>query len=318
MNHFQAEEIIMHPSYPGWNGVGNDICLLKVPSLADSAPTSCNAGGTNSCFASACLPAENFSHGEACWASGWGVTSFNGDISTFLRSVGVNLFSEEYCNENSVPEVTERIMHEVEICAGIHDKDNNGLIDMGKDACQGDSGGPLTCVRDGQPVVVGLVSWGLECANEGEPGIYTNVFSYIDWIEEVIAASTDPWTTTSTSTPTMTSTSTSPGPEPEFAETSDQIPSGLQCTTGHMNTPDNAKIVDGVIAEKGTYPWQVRLNINGAMCGGTIIDDRWVLTAAHCCTADNIDVFVGDWNRLSNDATEFSVQANGPTPFNPL
>ena len=119
MNHFEAEEIFMHPSYPGWNGVGNDICLLKVPSLADSAPTSCNAGGTNSCFASACLPAENFSHGEACWASGWGVTSFNGDISTFLRSVGVNLFSKEYCNENSVPEVTERIMHEVEICAGI-------------------------------------------------------------------------------------------------------------------------------------------------------------------------------------------------------
>ena len=313
MNHFQAQEIIMHPSYPGWNSIGNDICLLKVPSLTQAAPASCNAGGTNSCFASACLPTENFRHGEACWASGWGATSWGGDFPTFLQSVGVNLFSEEYCIEHSTDEAKEGIMHEVEICAGTPDKDNNGLIDAGKDACSGDSGGPLTCVRDGQPVLVGLVSWGLECANEGEPGIYTNVFPFVDWIEEVIAESTDPWTTTSTSTPTMTSTSNSPGPEPEFAETTDQIPSGLQCTTGFPNTSENAKIIGGVITEKGTYPWQVRLFLNGMyQCGGAIIDDRWVLTAAHCCDSiSSIEIFVGDWNQWSNDDNEFSIFGNG-------
>lgn len=177
-----AEDIFIHPSYPGANGISNDICLLKVPSLAEAAPLSCNSGGVNSCFASACLPAENFSHGEACWVSGWGHTSSGGDFtSQFLRSVGVNLFSEEYCTENTW---TTGIEHDVEICAGTPDKDQNGLIDAGKDGCQGDSGGPLTCVRDDQPVVVGVVSWGIGCADEGSPGIYTNVFRFVDWIEQ--------------------------------------------------------------------------------------------------------------------------------------
>ena len=337
----------MHPDFPGWNNIGNDVCLLKVPSLSSAAPASCTAGGTNRCFASACLPAEDFSHGEACWVTGWGATSWDGDVADYLQSVGVNLFSKEYCDEFSKADFPEGIMHDVEICAGIPDNDKNGLMDMGKDGCSGDSGGPLTCVRNGQPVVVGLVSWGWECANEGEPGIYTNVFRFVDWIEETIANSTDPqpsttstqiwtttsttnpqpsttstpkWTTTSTTSPqpsttstlVWTTTSTLPGPEPEFDETSDQIPSGLQCTTGFPTTSNNAKIVGGVITEEGTYPWQVRLNLDSALCGGSIIHDRWILTAAHCCEDRvNADVFVGDWNKFGNDEGEFSVQESG-------
>ena len=100
-----------------------------------------------------------------------------------------------------------------------------------------------------------------------------------------------------------------PVPAPEFDETTDQIPSGLQCT----NAPKNSKIVGGVIAEEGTYPWQVRLQLDDAyLCGGAIIDDRWVLTAAHCCNnVSKAQVFVGDWNMSGHDENEFNVLANG-------
>lgn len=60
-------------------------------------------------------------------------------------------------------EVTETM-----ICAG----------EKGKDSCQGDSGGPLAS----NGTLVGIVSWGLGCAREGYPGVYTNVAYFKDWL----------------------------------------------------------------------------------------------------------------------------------------
>ncbi len=53
----------------------------------------------------------------------------------------------------------------------------------GKDSCNGDSGGPLTRAQGtGGRVLVGLVSWGKGCAQPGQPGTYTDVSAYLDWI----------------------------------------------------------------------------------------------------------------------------------------
>uniref|UniRef100_A0A3B3UAE3 Si:dkey-32n7.7 n=1 Tax=Poecilia latipinna TaxID=48699 RepID=A0A3B3UAE3_9TELE len=47
--------------------------------------------------------------------------------------------------------------------------------------------------------------------------------------------------------------------------------------------PQNPKIVGGQDALPGSWPWQVELQLYGWFkCGGSLINKKWVLTAAHC------------------------------------
>jgi secreted trypsin-like serine protease len=45
---------------------------------------------------------------------------------------------------------------------------------------------------------------------------------------------------------------------------------------------DSTRIVGGVPAHEGDWPWQVFVVNGEGVCGGSIIAKRWILTAAHC------------------------------------
>ena len=70
------------------------------------------------------------------------------------------------------------------------------------------------------------------------------------------------------------------------------------------------RIVGGVEATPHTWPWQVALFIDDAwFCGGSIISENYVLTAAHCADgASYFDVMAGAHNvRESSEPNRVEV-----------
>ena len=69
-------------------------------------------------------------------------------------------------------------IHNTALCAGYP----GGLID----SCEYDSGGPLLCKKCGRFYLVGLVSWGEQCARPHKYGVYANLKELTNWIKEKI------------------------------------------------------------------------------------------------------------------------------------
>jgi len=71
----------------------------------------------------------------------------------------------------------------------------------------------------------------------------------------------------------------------------------ISCRCGQKN---GNRIVGGTQASLNEWPWQVALMYgNSQFCGGSLINDRYVLTAAHCVvdfTAGQLSVRLGEHN----------------------
>jgi len=160
--------IYRHPDYDTDSHV-NDIALLKLESPFELDP--------DSFINAACIPETGKSEeaGTECAAAGWG-TQVEGDsesasldaMQTVLPIVG---YDGDECGENDE-------LQPGMLCAG--------FTDGSTDTCQGDSGGPLVCRNDDGNYVLGVTSFGRGCANEGYPGIYTDVGQYRRWIASVM------------------------------------------------------------------------------------------------------------------------------------
>uniref|UniRef100_A0A182RTY0 Peptidase S1 domain-containing protein n=1 Tax=Anopheles funestus TaxID=62324 RepID=A0A182RTY0_ANOFN len=112
--------------------------------------------------------------GTVCTAIGWGALRERGGAPDHLMQVSVPILS--YCKHKSDRE-------SLQICAA----EEEG----GHDACQGDSGGPFVCQSKSNPsewYLAGVVSHGEGCARAHEPGVYTRVALFIEWIAEKVNA----------------------------------------------------------------------------------------------------------------------------------
>merc|ERR1711892_824310 len=69
------------------------------------------------------------------------------------------------------------------------------------------------------------------------------------------------------------------------------------------------RIVGGAEATPHSYPWMAALFVDDAwLCGGTLISDEWVLTAAHCAKdASEMKVMLGAHN-VRDDSEEGRIE----------
>src|SRR4051812_158292 len=66
------------------------------------------------------------------------------------------------------------------------------------------------------------------------------------------------------------------------------------------------RIVGGSAASPGQFPYQVAVDANGGLCGGSVLDDTHVATAAHCV----VDTQSGDYPFIDSPAN-YDVQYDG-------
>jgi len=157
-----VELIIKHESYNS-RTVKNDIALVK---LAKPASFS-------SKISPVCLPASSYTDGtydKNAIVMGYGTTSFQGTGTRVLHDVELKV--ETYTQCKAYGGDYSRLVTQDNICTHtVH-----------KDACQGDSGGPLVFDKSNRLTQIGVVSWGVNCAQQDNPGVYAKVENFMDWI----------------------------------------------------------------------------------------------------------------------------------------
>jgi len=187
---FKAPEAEVHEEYtvtrvlkhPAFNParLSNDIALLFVDRNINMFHPYVNTACLPSCDEQFDFQFSN-SSGVRCWVAGWGKNEFDGSFQFLQRKVDVPLVNNAQCNNDlrsalnsQASGVGDRFsLHSSEVCAG---------GEVGKDACTGDGGSPLVCqARSGRWTVVGLVTWGVGCA-EQLPGVYVRVSQFREWI----------------------------------------------------------------------------------------------------------------------------------------
>jgi secreted trypsin-like serine protease len=180
-----VKRIYMHADYQLDVELDNDIALIElVDSVNNEAVTLLDLTQTSQ------LAIENSSATVIGWGGREGYEPDEGPTSNFpslLHQVDLQLMTNEACKNTLAQSFTE--LYESEISpegVGITDAMICASASTGdKGSCQGDSGGPLMVNTNEGWQQVGIVSWGVGCAADGFPGVYTRSALFTDWINEI-------------------------------------------------------------------------------------------------------------------------------------
>lgn len=190
---FAVADVIIHPDYRhGFPEMGHDLALLRIDGQWDGPvadldglladPVDLAGEYVDTLVAGYGKLGETAQGEDGMSRTGRHVTA----PSLVLQEGHVPLVDGETCRRQIADLIEQYALGDtlagvdvdpaLQICAGTG----------GVDSCQGDSGGPLMLRRaDGDPVQIGVVSWGLGCARPDSPGIYMRVAAYADWIGTV-------------------------------------------------------------------------------------------------------------------------------------
>ncbi|KAF0716216.1 Aste57867_2964 [Aphanomyces stellatus] len=166
----KVKEIIEHKNYTA-STASNDFAILILERASKFSPVE--------------VSFDEVTPGTPTVVRGWGRTSQGGKPSNELLEVGVDALANSQCAKFLAPNPVDEFM----LCAGGK---------AGEDSCQGDSGGPLTVEANGSEKLVGVVSWGIGCALQDKPGVYSRISAASGFIK--------PYLATNSSTPTPTTT----------------------------------------------------------------------------------------------------------------
>jgi secreted trypsin-like serine protease len=282
-------KVVVHANYNEAT-LENDIAVLKL-----------NVEVTMSRWIQpACLPdaqSNSYPRKQEAVAVGWGKTrpnNKNAPLSRFLRFVGIDIdLTGKRCRKTGGNAILRPKDLDAQICAG-------GKGRRRGDTCDGDQGGPIYVTETGylnydddRLVLAGITSYNraeTKCGNKKILSIYTRVSHYLDWINQVVETGEGGHVTV-----------TPGGGDGDGVVTAGPITScsvegmvGPSCETecGISFASPNVKIVGGIAARESSWPASVMLLVckRGTsscwQCGGTLIDRRTVLTAAHCLEDD--------------------------------
>ncbi|CAH1731834.1 serine proteinase stubble-like [Aphis gossypii] len=127
-----------------------------------------------------CVPEDDSNFvGSSAYVTGWGRLYEDGPLPSVLQEVTVPVINNSVCE--TMYRAAGYIEHipDIFICAG--------WKKGGFDSCEGDSGGPMVIQRpDKRWLLAGIISWGIGCAEPNQPGVYTRISKFKDWINQIL------------------------------------------------------------------------------------------------------------------------------------
>jgi secreted trypsin-like serine protease len=185
-----VKRIYIHPDYQLDVEFNNDIALIELVDSVDNPSITLVSLAESEQFI-----IDNNTVTVAGWGGRRGYDANGGPTSNFpyvLHEVDLQLLPNEQCMSLVAQSSTDAFegtftvndidITDAMICAFIPGG--------GKGSCQGDSGGPLMINTNKGWQQIGIVSWGIGCAAEGFPGIYTRTAVFSNWVNEITSGIT--------------------------------------------------------------------------------------------------------------------------------